>query len=249
MWSSILLRAGVVLCLSFSRTHFTWSNIAIATSVFLPWYGLASGVLLIRYYRGLLTRVSYLLLLIYWFVWVSGGGAMQFSRHLQYSYIFSELLRSRHAKGGETDPLGRHWTINIAEFIINTALDELLNYFFPDWFWTRSVFVAVLNLVVFGHCVFQLFLQQQITRIVRLNRVTFRWRDHGIECFWYTVTHHLNNRATRNLVYAWWWTCHQVYQNLTPEVMDKLPTNLLSLSLIYSVFYGYTATHVVRARN
>jgi hypothetical protein len=236
MWSSILLGAGVVLCLRFSRTHFTWSDIAFVNSV--PWYGLASGVIVIRYYQGLLSRVSYMLLLFYWFVWVSGGGALQFSRYWQ---ILLELFRSRDAKGGERDELGRHWTINIAEFFINTALNELLDYFFPDWIWSRVVFHAVLSLVVFGHCVFQLFLQKQITRIVRLNRAIFKWRDYGVECFWYAVTHQLNNRATRVLVYTWWWTCHQVYQNLTPEVMDQLSTNLLSLNIIYPIFYGYAA--------
>jgi hypothetical protein len=138
MWPSILVGAGVFLCLRVSRTHFNFnsSDIAIASSV--PWYGLASGVLLIRYYQGLLSRVSYMLLLFYWFVWVSGGGLGQISR---YTEVLRELLRSIHANGGETDDLGSHWTISIAEFMVNSALNELLYYFFPDWTGAGSCFL------------------------------------------------------------------------------------------------------------
>jgi hypothetical protein len=244
MWSSILLGAGLV-GLYFSRTHFNfnWSDIAIAISV--PWYGLASAVLLIRYYQGLLSRVSYMLLLFYWFVWVSGGGLGQFSR---YSEILRELLRSSHTKGGETDELGRHWTISIAEFIINSALNELLYYFFPDWTWSRIIFFALLSLTVSGHSVYQLCLQKQITRIVRFNRAIFKWRDYGIECFWYALTRHLNDQVTRILAYTWWWTCYQVYQNLTPEAMSRLSANLVILNTIYTIFYGYSATPALLGR-
>jgi Heterokaryon incompatibility protein (HET) len=244
MWPFILLGAGLV-GLYFSRTHFNlnWSDIAIINSV--PWYGLASAVLLIRYYQGLLSRVSYVLLLFYWFVWLSGGGLGQFSI---YSEILRELLRWSDAKGGETDNLGRHWTISIAELIINTALNYLLYYFFPDWTWSMIVLFTLLSLTVFSHPIYQLFLQKQITRIVRLNRAIFKWRDYGIEYFWYAVTHHLNNQATRIVVNTCWWTCYQVYQNFTPEAMDRLLVNILILSTIYAIFYGFSATPALFGR-
>jgi hypothetical protein len=243
MWSSILLGAGGLLYLRLSRSHLSWSDIASINSV--PWYGLASSVLLIRHYQSLLSRVSYMLLLSYWFLWVSGGGLLQNSR---YSLILFELFRSRQATGGETDEMGRHWTLNLAEIFISTAVHELLDYVIPDSVWRRIAIQVLLSLLVFGHIVVQLFLQKQIARIVRFNQAVYKWRDYGVECFWHALSRRLNSRATRLLMYMWWWTCHQVYQNLSPEVMNRFSTNLVGLNIIYTVCYGSAASPALFSR-
>lgn len=200
MWFSILLFSSLVICLRWALKYGIWSDVTfIASSV--PWYGLASGVLFIRHHQALLSRVAYMLLLFYWFIWVSGGGIFQ---NFRYTQVLGELMRSRSAKGGERDEFGRHWTINIAEFFINNALNELLDYFLPTWVWSRTVFHVVLTLFVFGHSVVQLFLQKQITGLMRLDRATFKWRDYGIEYCCYAVIRQLDNRVTRALVHMWW---------------------------------------------
>jgi Heterokaryon incompatibility protein (HET) len=243
MWSSILLGAAGLLYLRLSRNHFSWSDIASINSV--PWYGLASSVLLIRHYQSLLSRVSYMLLLFYLFVWVSGAGILQTS---QYTQILLELFRSRQAKGGETNELGRHWKLGLAEISISTAVNELLNYVIPDWVWSRIATQVLLSLLVFGHVVVQLFLQKQITRVVRFNQVMYKWRDYGVECFWHALSRRLNSRATRLLMYMWWWTCYQVYQSLSPEVMNRFSINLIGLNIIYTVCYGSAARPALFSR-
>jgi hypothetical protein len=185
--------------------------------------------------------VAYILLLFYWFVWVSGGGLFQ---NFRYTQILGELMRSGNAEGGERDDFGRHWTINIAEFFINNALNELLDYFFPTWIWSRTVFHVVLTLFIFGHCVVQLFLQKQITRLMRLNRSIFKWRDYGLEYCCHAVIRQLDTRMMRVLVHMWWWTWHQVYQILTPEVTNSLTFRLAGLNMSCRIFFSRSAVSV-----
>ncbi|KAI6710310.1 hypothetical protein JHW43_007162 [Diplocarpon mali] len=244
MWPTLFIGAGVILLSrSSSRSsgsflnRFSWADLSIVQAV--PWYGLASVVLVIRHYQGLLARISYFLLLFYWFVWVSGGGGLQFSRYIQ---IIMELFRSSSAQGGETDHLGRHWTINIAEVLITAATNELLDIMLPNWLWSRITFQLVLTLFVFGQPVFQMFLQRQITRISRINRAMYRWRDYGLERIWLSASSLLKNQLTKSIKYSLWWACFQTYQNLTPDIMMRLLTNLCTFRMMCSVFYGYAAT-------
>lgn len=215
------------------RRTYSWNDIAIALSI--PWYGLASGVLVLRRYQGLLSRIVYMSLLFYWLVWLSGGGPGPLSR---YTNILVELLRSRTSDRGERDEFGRHWKLNIATYCIEISLTELLCYFFPDWFWSTVVLNVLLSLIVFGHAVVQLFLQKQIARLVRFDQSLFRWRDYALEYFCYRVTSHLNNKVARTFVWTWWWAWYKVYKLLSMEVMSRIAFNLLGLAFLELVFYG-----------
>lgn len=232
MWvyTYILLGAGGIFCYSSSQNV---SDIASVGSV--PWYGVASVVLCIRYYQGFLYRISYILLLHYWFVHVSKGGYLQST---QYSHIFLELARSRFAQYGETDLQGRHWTINIASFLIYTAVNDLADFCIPDWIWSRIIFNTFLELIVFGHYVYLLFLQRLITRIIRWNQLMFKWRDYSIEYLWSAAIHRFDQQATRCFIYGVRWIGHWIYDCITPDVLSGFSSNLLVSKFAYWMFYG-----------
>lgn len=202
----------------------------------LPWYLICNGVLLARYYEAALYRVTYILVLIYWFVWVAKPGA---GTHMIYDQILKELLRSSHSSDGDRDPWGRHWTLNIAETFVLLLIDRIEGYFFPTRSWRWTVAHVLLNLLVFRHPVFELFLQKQVSRLIRFNRTTYQWRDYGIECFWRTAIRHLNHKVTNDLMFVLWWTCHQIYQFVTPGYMNQFNDTLAVTTLYILVFYGY----------
>ncbi|KAK0109250.1 hypothetical protein ONS96_003072 [Cadophora gregata f. sp. sojae] len=228
MWHYLLLGGGGLLCYISSVSV---SDIASVGSV--PWYGLASAVLSIRYYQGFLFRISYILLLIYWYAFVSGGGYLQSE---QYTHILFELARSRSATYGETNVDGIHWTLNIASFLIYTAINDLGDALLPTWFWSRLAFNMLLEFVVFGHPVYQLFLQQQIAWLVRWNRNLFRWRDYAMELLVAKTCQKFDNKYTRALLYIWWWAGHMIYKYFTPDLMSRISTNFLVLQMTTWVF-------------
>ena len=173
---------------------------------------------------------------MYWFAYVSGGGYLQSQ---QYSHILFELARSRAADQGETDSFGRHWTLNIASFLIYTAINDFGDAFLPKWFWSRLAFNMFLEFIVFGHHAYQLFLQRQINRLVRWNWNVFRWRDYGLELMWSKITRKFDNNYTRALLYTWWWLGHMLYKHFTPDLMGRISTNMLILQLTTWIFDGW----------
>ena len=201
------------------------------------WCCIASAVLIVRYYQGLLYSVSYILLLFCWFVWVSGGGYVQYSRYCQ---ILAQLFQSFRDMTGESNQ-DTHWTYNIAEVFISTALYELQAYVFPHWILTGTIFHVVLCLLVYGHPVFQLFVQKQITQISRLIRCIFQWRDYAIEYFWYATSHCLNDQA-REVVNVLWGACHQVYQFLNTKTLNQIQYYLAVSGVIYPLLFGFATT-------
>ena len=96
-----------------------------------------------------------------------------------------------------------------------------------------------LEFVVFGHHVYQLFLQRQINRLVRWNRNVFRWRDYGLELMWANFTRKFDNTYTRSLLYTWWWLGHMLYKHFTPDLMGSISTNMLILQLTTWMFDGW----------
>lgn len=232
MWDYLLLGAG-----AFGLYGSGYSMRDVASIGSVPWYGLASGVLAIRYYHELLARLSYILLLLYWYVYVSKGGYLQST---QYTDILGELVRSRYSDHGERDYFGTHWSINIAQFFIYHAINDVMDFIATNWFWSRLIFNLFLQLLLFGHYVWQLFLQRQMRTLERFDQSIYRFRDYGLECLWAAVIRRLDNQVTRALVYMWFWTCHYVYQHFKADFVSQFVTNLSALKILIWFMDGKT---------
>ena len=107
------------------------------------WAVTASVFVLVRYYQRHLTRLCYIALLCYWY----------YSSGIPYdvfNQIVVELFRGlRRSPGAETDLSGRHWTINIAELVLNAAICWCFDFVFPGHTWTLCALVLVLTLLVY----------------------------------------------------------------------------------------------------
>ena len=186
-----------------------------------PWVSIASTLLLVQSYQGLLKRLAYIGLLFYWTTYISKD-------NLFYTQILTELLRSKSAKGGETDDLGKHWTLNIAEIFLLAGYGQLSIYFFPGHKWKSFGFATLLNLFVFRHNVFELWTQTWIASLVRLNGNIWRWRDWVIDITVLSLLRKLDCQRTQTIYKIFWWSLHKILIVLcTRAVGDQLAACLL----------------------
>jgi len=202
--------------------NFSFSDVA---PILDPWTAIASGTLLIQYYQSPLTRLGYIALLFYWYVYISNN-------YHFFSQILSELLRSKWASCGERDFAGRHWTLNIADHIVLAVFNQIFTFFLPNYFWTLIGFNIFLSLFFLGHYVVRLWMQTQIARLVRLNTNAWRWRDWVIDSTFLSLTQNIDSPATRAIAKACWWTLHQVATVLTSEVIINLALSYSMLPLL-----------------
>ena len=90
---------------------------------------------------------------------------------------------------------------------------------------------------VYGDPVFQLFLQKQLTRILRMNTSLFKWRDYVIEFFWCVTSHCLNIQAT-GIMNGLWWICHKAYEFLDNSVLHRIQLSLAFYSILHPLILG-----------
>ena len=191
------------------------------------WAVTASVFVLVRYYQRHLTRLCYIALLCYWY----------YSSGIPYdvfNQIVVELFRGlRRSPGAETDLSGRHWTINIAELVLNAAICWCFDFVFPGHTWTLCALVLVLTLLVYENYLSQLWLQKQITRLAKLDKTAWRWGNFAVERACFSAVRHLDMPATRAIMKAWWWTCHEFVTRMTPEATNRLGDTYFILILIH----------------
>lgn len=190
-----------------------------------PWRVLATGTLLVQNYQALLSRLGYIGLLFYWYVYVSRDFFI-------YQQILSELFRSRRAEGGETDDFGKHWTLNIADTFVLLAFSVTSSYFFPNHYWKSAAFATFLNIFVLGHHVVQLWMQTQIARLARLNANVWRWRDWIIDHAILSLIMRANQYpAMRLLIDTFWRVMYQLSLVLVSENLRKYMIGILMLGI------------------
>ena len=76
----------------------------LAAVISNPWAGIASAVLLVRNYRLVLTRLCCIVLLLYWYVYISND-------HYLCNQILVELMRSKTVGFGAAGDFDKHWTL------------------------------------------------------------------------------------------------------------------------------------------
>ncbi|KAF2817429.1 uncharacterized protein BDZ99DRAFT_493248 [Mytilinidion resinicola] len=150
-----------------------------------------------------------------------------------FGQISQELMRTKEATYGETDNLGRHWTLNVADLILSSTFNWAFKILFPSYHWTLVALNVVLNMFVFSHHVVQLWSHKQITRLSRWNRYAWRWRDFYIEraCLW--TIRYLDVPAARIMLSVWWTTCHWFYRKMTPDLMRRLSLICSIMGMVY----------------
>lgn len=203
--------------------NLSWQDVARNVD---PWGAMASGTLLLQCYRGLLTRLGYIALLFYWFVFISKD-------HFVYTQILQELLRSKTAKGGESDPDGTHWTLNIANTLVLMAYSQATTYLFPDHYWKSAAVASLFNILVLGNHIVQIWMQTRIAKLIRLNKDIWRWRAWLIDSAALQIMHSLDTHIPKNISALLWQGLYALFFFLISDNLYKY----LATSLFLGVFW------------
>jgi hypothetical protein len=137
----------------------------------------------------LLTRLGYIALLVYWYIYISQNFVL-------FPQIFFELSRSKWAASGETNSLGKHWTLNIADHIVLAVFNQLFTFLLPHDFWAL-ISVNCLLLMFLSYHIVHLWMQTQIARLARLNTDVWRWRDWVIDSTFLSLMQTIDSSGTR----------------------------------------------------
>ncbi len=187
-----------------------------------PWVSVASTSLLVQSYQGLLRRLAYIALVFYW-------TQIVLKDSLLYSQLLTELLRSKTASGGETDDLGKHWTLNIADIFLNLTYGEIAAYLFPSHKWICIAFATFLNLFVLRNHVIQLWTQTWVATLVRFNTDTWRWRDWIVDTTSLWLIRKTDCQTTRTLSRPFWWMLHKILTVLSSRAVgDQIAVYMLT---------------------
>jgi hypothetical protein len=158
------------------------------------WISLANLALFVRQYQSLLTRLCYIALLMYWYVYLD-------HKYSLFSEILVELMRWKNSPKGETNILGKHYTITIAEIIFVETIFRVLMVLLPDNYWALVILVG-LQVLILQSNVAQLWLQKQVTRIARWNRKMWKLRGLVIENVFLFVMRRADSGAMRGVAQA-----------------------------------------------
>ena len=134
-----------------------------------PWIAIATVFLFAQKYQGPIIRLLFIAVLVCWY-WFAGKPG--------YSEVFTEILteatRWRHSR----NLLGRHYTLNILECIITQVITEIIVFAFPGWTWSSIIATSLVVWIFYRFNVVQLWMQKQLSRLVRLNRIL--WQSLGL---------------------------------------------------------------------
>jgi hypothetical protein len=202
------------------------TRIVFSTGAIAPFAGF---ILLYRRYERVTSRIAYIGLLLYWFIFVAG--AKMYYNHI-FNTILWELMRFPQAKHGERDIMGKHWSTNIAETFSMTAVNTLLEPFAESHFWKLALLNVFLVLFVFGHHVFQLWMQKCVAKLSRWNHNAWRWRELAIEYLVQLLIRKLDSPMTRTMMRSWWSSWYWLYGFMDSPRISSLSQQLFALRLI-----------------
>lgn len=187
----------------------------------------ATGILVLyRHFEGIIRRITYIGILFYWYIFTTHKG---YGPHQMFSTLLMELMRGSKSGRGPTDDLGRHWTHNIAEQFYLLAFGIVTERYWANHYWTMTLVTVFLTLFVFGHHVFQLWMQKQIARLTRWNRHAWTWRDLIIEYTLQSLIHKLDSPLSRGILHKWWSGWYWFYQYMTSKRISQVAQYLFFL--------------------
>ena len=199
---------------------------AVSAGAVAPLVGVAIQY---RRYEKVITRFAYIGLLIYWYVYISGA---RLHEHHIFSTLLMELARFPQAKYGERDMMGKHWSTNVAEELSMTALNAMFEPYASTHFWKLTILNCFLVFFVFGHHLFQLWMQKAVAKLARWNRNAWRWRELLIEASIQSLLRKLDHAWSRALLRLWWSGWYWLHGYLNERRTSTLAQQLFIIRLV-----------------
>lgn len=193
-----------------------------------PWYATASLNLLVCRYKETVTSTCYIILLVYWYAFISRNA----SRMTLFNELFFEITRSYTKR--TIDAFGMHYSLNIVEKIVSGLIvwiGEVVNTPQWSWGWLPVIVAATALRFLFHSNVMQLWTQRQITRLARWNTNIWKLRGLALEHICVSILQSASNKFITVLIETTRSAIHY-YGTCPPAMANIVIANFLSVIVL-----------------